>query len=247
MTRFPSPPMIDGVPVPYSATFEELESSLALPGPKTWAAFIALGHVPTMDALELLVGYSRSDDWRYRRSAIEALAIHPLGRIAGGVVQAALHDTSAFVVRTACEVCAHLQLVPCHAELFELLRARAAATRMAALAALETPWQPEDMERVLNIAGHDVCEDVRRRASWTLRTNATADNWSSLYETWKVHALPRHRVWACELAMQYGSAEDARLMADLCALAGDPDGHVRKRARAALATLRAPSPGDAQK
>ena len=159
MTTSFSPPNVNGVPVPYFASFEDLRTDLASAGPQAWAAFVALGHVPTRNALELLIELANSDDWRYRRAAIEALTFHPFGREAADVVQAGLHDASAFVVQTACQVSGRLQLEQCHAELVELLGAKAAATRIAAL---EELWQPADPERVLSMATHDASEDVRR-------------------------------------------------------------------------------------
>lgn len=63
---------------------------------------------------------------------------------------------------------------------------------------------------------------------------ATVADWLQLFEAFRTDDPPRHRVWACELAMQFGSLDINRLLE---ALASDRDGHVRQAAEQAVDTL----------
>src|SRR6266480_17715 len=98
-----------GVAVPYGATLEQLRTQLDPPGPKAWAACLALGYKPEKEALELLVELTKKD-WGYRNLALQSLARHPLGAQAETAVLRGLDDSVSQVVRTACETAAKLKL-----------------------------------------------------------------------------------------------------------------------------------------
>ncbi|MGJ4951031.1 HEAT repeat domain-containing protein [Bradyrhizobium sp. HKCCYLS20291] len=75
---------------------------------------------------------------------------------------------------------------------------------------------------------------VRREAAWTLRANVASLDWLQLFEAFRVDDPPRHRVWACELAGQFGNAD---VVAQIEPLRSDRDGHVRTAAAAATDAL----------
>lgn len=225
------PQLANGVAVPYDVPVSELRTHLRPPGPLAWAACIALGQHPGRDAFALLVDLADSPDWRYRRAAVEALAGHQLGREAAALLGKRLGDPSPYVVRTACRAVALLGLHSLHDAVAVLLRAREAPTRTEALAALATLWQPTDFEPVFVCLRLDPSAEVRKRAAWTLRTNASAASWRRLFDTWRRDPLPRHRTWAAELAAALGGRE---VEPPLQELLEDPNGHVRKAAQDAL-------------
>ena len=229
------PESLNGVPVPYDAEVSQLRSRLQPPGLHAWDACLALGHHPSREAFELLLWLTASPDWSYRRAAVEAIAAHRLGHTAASVLIARLADPSPYVARTACAAVARLRLHDARSILVDLLRSSEAATRTSALRALATLWQPSDFDLVFSIYQADPAKQVRNEAAWTLRANASRDNWRQLFQRWKGDQSPRHRVWACELAEQFG---DQSFEAQLRELLADPDGHVRKSARCALEQLR---------
>ena len=225
-----TPTVVNGEPVPFSASVPELVSRLRPPGAGAWAAFAALGSNPTDDALGVLLQFCGDPDWRYRRVAIEALALHALGRSAALMVCQALGDRSPYVVRTACEAAASLGLAEAHAPVRRLLLSESGETREAAAAAIARLWLPEDFEPVMRLFREDPLKGVRRQAAWALATNASSATWRELVSTWRNDSLPRHRIWACELVERFGD-EEAR--AGLGGLLTDANGHVRKAAQRA--------------
>ena len=52
----------------------------------------------------------------------------------------------------------------------------------------------------------DQVQAVRREAAWALKANASPENWEPLFEAWASDSVPRHGIWACELAMAFGGA-----------------------------------------
>jgi hypothetical protein len=89
-----------------------------------------------------------------------------------------------------------------------------------------------DFAPVFRLPLSDPSPAVRRDAAWTLRRTACAETWRELFEAWKGDQLPRHRLWACELAGEHG---DESVGVELRALARDRDGHVRKAVARTLA------------
>src|SRR5438270_10447029 len=102
------PESLNTVPVPYGADVNLLRSQLAPPGPQAWAAILALGHHPGREAFDTLVELTASPDWSYRRAAVEAIALHELGKSAVEPIRALLSDPSPYVARAACEAAAQL-------------------------------------------------------------------------------------------------------------------------------------------
>ena len=225
------PQMLNGTPIPYSASVNELRSQLRPAGDRAWAACIALGHKDGPEAFKVLTSLAEDPDWRYRRSAIEALALHPLAKQAANRICVALRDSSPYVVRTACRTAATLRLGDAHDAVIDLLQSTTAATRETAIRALETLWKPSDFSLVFKLHNSDPVESVRRMAGWTLRTNASGKNWRHLFQKWRKDTLHRHRIWACEIAGLFGDSSDKSKLKPLCQ---DVDGHVRKAAQRAL-------------
>jgi HEAT repeat protein len=180
------PRIVNMTPVPYTATFEELTARLRPPGPDAWAAFIALGHCPAGEALAVLTDLAADPDWRYRRSAVEAIAFHPLGHSAGLTVILALEDSSPYVVCQACKTAADLGLKSAHDAIARLLRARGAPIREAATRALSRLWQPGDFEPMFSLYRNDRSKTVRREAAWALADNETGAHWRQLFEAWVI-------------------------------------------------------------
>jgi len=232
--NLPKPRTWNGIPVPYDARLDELRSYLRLPGPRAWAACQALAHRPSRNAYGILLELTTSADWRYRRSAIEALSVHRLGGESRQVICACFQDPSPYVVRAACEAVAGMKLHEAHGSVFGLLSSKDARLRTAALRALEKIWEDSDFEAVLSAFRKDPATEARRQSAWTLANNASPENWQKLFEAWKDDPIPRHRVWACNLAEEFG---DFRFRDPLLGLTEDKDGHVRKAARRALTKI----------
>ncbi|HEX5504038.1 MAG TPA: HEAT repeat domain-containing protein [Thermomicrobiales bacterium] len=182
----------------------------------------------------MLTELTSSPDWQYRRSAAEALGYHRFGRQATSTLSRLLGDPSPYVVRTACDAVARLALHDAHDAVAALLRSSEAATRLRAVEALVALWQPDDFAPAFAAYRADSSEEMRRQAAWTLRATASEDTWQRLFEAWHRDPLPRHRVWAVELAAAFG---DNEVKAQVQALTTDRDGHVRKAAQRSLQQL----------
>jgi HEAT repeat protein len=229
------PPSVNGVSVPYDLTVPELTARLRPPGPQAWAACTALGFSDTEEALSVLLGLLTDPDWRYRRVAVEALGAHRLVRSIATQIVARLSDPSAYVVRTACQVVADLRLTEAHNLLRQLISSPEPRTREAAVAALSPIWLPDDFEPVFQLYQSEDDRAVRRAAAWCLAANASPSNWRRLFDAWLNDPVPRHRVWACELAAHFG---DSTVEPDVRQLLSDENGHVRKAANRAHETIR---------
>ena len=60
-----------------------------------------------------------------------------------------------------------------------------------------------------------------------LHKNVDSDHWVHLFVAWSSDRVPRHRVWACELAQRFGGRS---VLPALKALKADIDGHVQRAA-----------------
>jgi HEAT repeat protein len=221
-----------GVPVPYTASVEDLRERLDLPGPLAWAACLALGHKPEPEALALLVELTGHKDWSFRNLAVQGLGTHPLGAQAAEMVIAALADPVAQIVRTACDAAARLKLPAARKRILALLGSPEPQVRFHAVRALGELWSPEDFAAVWTLSRKDKTEFVRREAERTLRRTASAGSWSKLFDRWKLDPQPRLRVWACELLASLGGSRD---LPELRRLVRDRNAHVRKAAERAAA------------
>jgi HEAT repeat protein len=190
--------MFQGVPIPYDKPPEEIERDLGRSVSQAAAACRALAANESPEALAVLQRALGAKDWSVRRLAVEALGLHVNGREARALVRRLLADPSNQVIRTACRVLAGWGDDECHEGVRGLLAGREPATRQGAVEALKRLWREPDFEAVLQLMQHDPAEEVRREAAWTLRANASSGNWRALFQAWRSHPLPRHRVWACE-------------------------------------------------
>jgi hypothetical protein len=225
------PKIVNGQPVTSSESLSDLVSQLRPTGPKTWAAIVAIGKCNCIDALAVLLELFRDSDWRYRRCAIEAIALHPQGVSAAPTVVAALSDSSPYVVQTACDTVAKLHLSEAHDLVLHLLNSREPSTREAAISALSHIWQLSDFNHVLERFESDPEKDVRRAAGWALVNNQHVHTWRRLFDAWQSHPNACYRTWACYLIRDFG---DANARSEIRSHLNDPDGHVRKAARRAL-------------
>jgi HEAT repeat protein len=231
-----NPTTWNGVPIPYGASISELKAAIAGPVPKRWAAIVAVAHTPGPAAIELLRELAMSPDSHIRRAAAEAIGQHSEGRQLRSTLLNLTFDPDEYVVRCACEVVANLGIEAAHDRLVTLLRSGASATRCSAVRALRRIWQESDFAEVFRISVHDLSVEVAKEAAWTLRERATALNWPALFYEWRTHRIPRHRVWACELAAAFGGLD---VLSQVRQLLGDADGHVRLMAANALAQIEA--------
>ena len=228
------PVLWNGVRVPYGASVEELARLVGGPAPQRWTAFVALAHTPDDAALGVLEESARSRDPHVRRIAAAAIGVHPGGARLASVVRALIADTDAAVVRSACDAAGQQRMLEVRDSVARLLEAKEVSTRIAAIRSIRELWKATDFEPVFDAYLHDSSEHVQREAAWTLRATVSASTWHRLFRAWHVDPLPRHRVWACEIALAYG---DSDVLRDLRRLTGDVDGHVRLRARQVVTAL----------
>jgi HEAT repeat protein len=168
-----------------------------------------------------------------RRAAIDVIASRPHADAAPLIV-CALKDPDGSVVRTACQAAASLEIREAHDDVVALLASPDAGTREVALAALRALGDADDFERVFEVVRRDPSERVRKAAAWVLRDHVATRTWRPLFDAWHHDPIPRHRVWACEIAAEFGRADVALA---LSAMKDDPDGHVRRAAAIALSSI----------
>lgn len=228
------PETLNGVPVPYGAPIDELIAQAKGEVPARWVAFVALAHDPSSHARDALREAARSNDSHVRRIAIEALACRAPETDDTFLIVGALRDPDHVVVRTACEAAATLAIREAHDRVVELIVSVDASTREVALCALRQLWQSDDFRPVFRVFQNDPSPEVRKAAAWTLRNYVTADTWRPLFEAWYRDSVHRHRIWACEIAAEYGGPDVAER---LKSLTGDQDGLVRRAAENALSAI----------
>jgi HEAT repeat protein len=236
------PSTLNGVPIPYDAPIADLRVTIGEYGSKAGAAIRALAEKPEEEALTALIEFSKSSDPYLRRASIEAIGIHRSGRTALEVICQALRDPNVIVVRAAIEAAAGLRLQPAHQRVLELATVSEESTRVVALRALEVLWQSSDFESVFAIYLHDPSDTVRKQAAWTIRENICAEHWERAFRAWANDALPRHRMWACEIGGRFGSKSVLLVLKELLT---DADGHVRDAAQLALQKIGNLGNGDA--
>jgi hypothetical protein len=225
---------VNGVAIPYGAPVRHLRELALSTCPERWAAFAALSHSTDAEALDVLVEACDAPDEYVRRAGVEGIGQHSLGRHAAAVVLRMLQDASDVVTRSACAAAAGLGIGEARDALHRLRCASSPSTREEAVRALAFVWQEDDFEAMLSQSQTDSSPRVRREAAWTLRRSVAEVHAARLFASWQRHPLPRHRVWACELAAAH---PDRSFQADLKVLAEDPDGHVRSKARRVLDVL----------
>jgi HEAT repeat protein len=196
--------------------------------PACWPAFAALAEADDPRSVEVLERQLESRDWTRRRAAAEALGKNPRGAFVAPKLRAALADPKPYVVQAAARAVAAVGDRKTRPRLTALLTDREAATRMAALWALDDLWEPSDVDRVLLVADRDDSVDVRKVANWVLKRHASPEMWRSLFDLWARSQVPRERAWAMELAATFGGPSTLALLGPFLS---DRDGHVRKYAQ----------------
>ena len=227
---------LNGVPVPYGAPTQELIRQANGPAPTCWAAFVALARDASPLALQALLEAARNRDPHVRRAAVEAIGSRPSSAEIASVIIGALNDSDGLVVRTACHAAATLRAREAHARLIGLIASADPRTREVALGALGALWESGDFELVFDVFRKHSSPRVQRAAAWTLRTHVTVETWQPLFEAWRQDPLHRPRLWACEIAAEFGRTD---ILERLSVLAEDQDGLVRRAARKALSAVNA--------
>ena len=184
-----------------------------------------------VEALKELARTATIEDQFLRRTMLESIGRHPLGRKLSSNIVDALGDPSDYVVRTACEIVERWELNEAHESVVALLDNASKATRLAAIRALGAIWTDADFSLIFLIYTSASELDVRREAAWVLRRRATSRHWRPLFDAFYVDQLPRHRQWACELAENFSGPDILHLLSQLSL---DVDGHVRKAALRAI-------------
>ena len=218
---------INGVPVPYGATVEELRLKLKECGPIARAAFEALSHTPGKGDVQSLNDLSCSLDWRYRRCAVEAISDHLLTLVSAGILTHALKDQNVYVVFTACRAVGHHRISTPHTQIINLLAHAEPSVREVAVEALVAVWQPQDLDTVKRLYLFDCSPEVSKCSAYALNQNATSATWRPLYNLWQGSSVARNRLWAVQLMHRYGGQEKGQLLG---CFQSDEDGHVRKAA-----------------
>jgi HEAT repeat protein len=231
MIRILPPSTVNGVPVPFMATYDELCENLKTSGPLAWASFIALSLLGTDLSILKLIELSQSSDWRFRRSAIEAMAYLPQVEKAIGSIHRALEDSSNYVIRAALQLIARKRIQSLHDDVVDLLKSSAPNIRVEAIATLSEIWRIEDFEIVYSIFLSEKNEKIRIASAWILRAHVSENNWYRLFDIWWQDPYNHSRTWACELASTFGIKGVEK---QLLTLTSDEDGHVRKAACKAL-------------
>jgi HEAT repeats len=226
---------VNGVPIPTDVSVAELHDNIKQPGSKTWAAIRALGQKPEPAALTCLVELTSHLDPYVRRAAVEASGFHCSGQAASKAICRMLHDRKGFIVRTAIQAAANSRLDDAHEARLGLVKASDKSTRLCALRALQSLWRAPDLSQCSNLSftiHPKTCEGRRPGPCARMpgrRTRITFSAWSN-------DSLPRHRVWACEVAAAFGTRELLPAVHDLMA---DGNGHVRSAAMRAAAEIEA--------
>jgi HEAT repeat protein len=202
----------------------------------TYEAIRCLVSREDAEALDELSKLTVARDQFLRRMAVEVIGKHPRGRELRERVLAALRDPSEYVKRTACDVVAQWKWADAHQLVLILVKEPVASTRESALRALAAIWTDSDFALVFSVYRHDPETYVRQEAAWTLRQCASTENWRQVFDALHQDGLPRHRVWACELAESFGGPD---VLPPLVSLMNDDDGHVRKSAARTHQTIRA--------
>lgn len=188
------------------------------------------------EALAELRTLSAASDVFVRRTAIEVIGQHRRGWELRAMIVAALSDRSEYVRRTACDIVEQWKLTEAHDLVLPLLNEPEASTRESALRALAAVWISTDFQAVFDLYKRDPEIKVRREAAWALRQGSNAGDWRPLFSAFHEDELPRHRLWACELAETFG---DRDVLPALTSLIEDKDGHVRKSAALAQQAIMA--------
>ncbi|MGJ5204187.1 HEAT repeat domain-containing protein [Bradyrhizobium sp. HKCCYLR20261] len=204
--------------------------------PLTHESIRALSTRDDAETLVLLRGAAASADQFIRRTAVEVIGRHASGRTLGDVILCALADQSEYVVRAGCQVVEDWRWDAAHDAISKLITSPSGSTRQVSIRTLGAIWQQTDFQPVFQIYKTAPETAVRREAAWTLRSNVSSVDWRLLFDAFRTDPLPRHRGWACDLAIAFGQPD---ILAFLNALCTDRDGHVRKAAAKAIAALEA--------
>ena len=221
-------------PIPYDAPIEILKQQIGTPGPSAWVAFIALAFHPNTEAISLLVEYANHSDWTYRRISIESIGLSPKATSLSHILVGALDDQNSYVIQTACDTIAKNKLKEANDKVCQLLLSTDPNIRRSALLTLADIWQPSCFRKVVNLFQTERNETVRKEAAWTLRKQVDKTSWRELFELWQRDSLSRHRLFACEIAEEFGNNA---VRDKITMLLNDKDGHVIKAATRVLQKL----------
>lgn len=227
------PTVYNGELIPLELSENQLRELLNTPSPKAWAACIALAYHPSEEAFSILQDLLNHADWRYRRTAIEAMGYHNQVTTIPEKMLDCLDDPSPFVVKEALRTINRMKLSFAHDQVIHLTLSKNSDLREEAIRTLEALALPKDFGMLLDRYQNDPSIRVKKVLGWVLKNLATQNNWQDLFFVRKDDPIPRHRVWACEIV---GIYDPLSVITELKRLASDPNGHVRKAAMQVLET-----------
>ena len=182
----------------------------AQPRAKRCAACVALGAKTEAGVFPALVDALHEPEWELRLFALDSLRRHPRAAEAEEEMVRLLYDVDDRVRQAALRVCADLGLRSTRGPILQLLRADNPEVRDTAVNALSRLWSEEDFAPLLEIYRQDDTRSVRIAAAKTLRRRATPFTWRRVFDAFVNDREPRHRLWSCELAEEFGSGQDLR-------------------------------------
>lgn len=204
------------------------------PENKRWAALMGLSGQDSADGFEVIRGAVSSENPDMRRYGLEALSRHPLALEAKQEIVAMLFDVDDLVRQAACKICGVLEIQEAHDGILQFLKSENPEVRDIAMNTLGLLWRESDFDTVFDIHQSDPSRSVRIAAAKTLRSRATPVTWRALFEVWREDREVRHRLWSCELAGEYGSAQEVHALRPMLR---DGNLHVRRAAQRSLEIL----------
>lgn len=227
---------VDGEPVPYDKSYDELCKMLHEPDHASIAS-VALARAGSTKSLELLLSVisDGSRDWRIRSAAARAIGMHPLGRQAGSsIVLQLLDDPNPHVVWSASVAAASLDLAEAVPRLILALNSPDNIISAGAFNALLTLRKSGDLYTLIEMY-READYKGRNRLSYQIHVRIHPAIWREIFDLFKASDVDHDREAAARLAHAFGSAE---VIPHLVVLARDENGHVRGAASRAIDEIR---------
>jgi HEAT repeat protein len=156
---------------------------------------------------------------------------HPKVKSVTQDIVASISDVSHYVVRTACRVATSLKIDDAREPIMKLLNSKEELTQEQALISLTQLWLPSAFDLILDIFKHSPQRDIRNHAGFALYNNRCEETWRILFNLFLSDPLHIRRVWACNLAAEFGDSATKNLIQGLVK---DECRDVRKAARKVL-------------
>jgi hypothetical protein len=194
------------------------------PAPECWKGFDLLAIHNDPESISVLESFLKSEDSHKVRAAISAIGRNVNGkRIASDIIPF-LTSQHAYVQRAALEALGRLECRSGRQMIYPFIDCEVESLQIAAIVAINLLWEGSDFGHFLEFFQHHKSETVRKQLGDVIYEHVSFLSWEAVFALFCSDPLPRHRIWAVELADKYGKREM------LERFFSDPDGHVRKRA-----------------